>query len=127
MHVGKSFGEEHGLPSTNTLRIEEGDDGCLWITYLDAVVKFDGERAFRFRPGNFPYGIAIAQFPSSYDVWWSHDEQGLHVLIGGRVKTYAIDDKLLSGASINLDRSGNIWVRRRSSSHRLAACYWLND
>jgi signal transduction histidine kinase/ligand-binding sensor domain-containing protein len=108
-----SFGEEHGLPAANTMRIEESDDGRLWITLADAIVRFDGEHAVAFVPSDFPHGIARARIPGQFNVWWSHDSTGLHVLAAGRVRTYPIDDDLLGGAitHVNIDRHGNVWVR----------------
>jgi signal transduction histidine kinase/ligand-binding sensor domain-containing protein len=104
-----TFGEERGLPAKNTMRIEEDDKGALWIRYVDSIVRFDGERAVAFVPTDFPHGLAIAPFPG--DVWWSHDSMGLHILIDGQVTTYPVDDSLLAGANVNVDRSGNIWIR----------------
>ena len=109
-----TFGTEHGLPESNALRIEESDDGQLWITLVDAIVRFDGDHAVAFVPTDFPHGITMAQPPLGFaDVWWSHDSTGLHVLVAGRVKTYPIDDNLLAGVitRINIDGSGNLWVR----------------
>jgi signal transduction histidine kinase/ligand-binding sensor domain-containing protein len=107
-----TFGEECGLPAANTLRLDESEDGLLWITYLDALVRFDGERAVAFVAADFPHGLTRPQPPALFDLWWSHDTTGLHVLVAGRVHTYRVADDLAGAAitGVNSDRSGNLWV-----------------
>jgi len=113
-----TFGEECGLPAANTLRLDESDDGQLWITYVDAMVRFDGAHAVAFLPSDFPDGVAKPQLPAVLDLWWSHDTTGLHVLVAGQVRTYRIDDDLAGAAivSVNFDRSDNLWVRTNANS-----------
>ena len=50
--------------------------------------RFDGERAVSYVSADFP-AFAAEKTSAQPDVWWSHDESGLHVLIDGQVKTYA--------------------------------------
>ena len=108
-----SFASEHGLPAVNALRLDESADGHLWITSLACVTSFDGERAVSFVAADFQALAAETRIPNQLDVWWSHDQSGLHVLIEGQVKTYAIDADLLGAGvtGVNRDRAGNLWIR----------------
>ena len=107
-----SFSGEHGLPAANPVRFDESADGSLWITSLTSVTRFDGERAVTFTAADFP-ALAARTGPPSLDVWWNHDQKGLHVLIDGQVKTFVIDAGLLGGGvtGVNRDRAGNLWIR----------------
>jgi len=109
-----TFGEQHGLPPVRALTIEERDDGVLWIKFVDRVARFDGERAVVLRPDDFPHLRSAGKTVTyKYDVWWTHDGEGLHVLVAGRVLTYQVNDTLRGAAvtHVNLDRLGTVWVR----------------
>jgi signal transduction histidine kinase/ligand-binding sensor domain-containing protein len=106
-----TFGPEHGLPPGNTMRIEEDDEGRLWITTADAVVSFDGERAVRYVAEDFPHGVRAPKVSSPYFVWWSYDSKDLHVLLKGHVESYPIDLRGAAITSVTIERSGNLWVR----------------
>jgi signal transduction histidine kinase/ligand-binding sensor domain-containing protein len=107
-----SFASEHGLPAVNPVRLEESADGHLWITSPSSVTRFDGERAVSYAAADFPPLAAGTRSPIQRDVWWSYDQSGLHVLIEGEVKTYAIDTSLLGAGvtGVNRDRLGNLWI-----------------
>src|SRR5262245_10743398 len=87
-----TFGEERGLPQATAMTIEESDDGGLWVKFPDVVARFDGERALVLQRGDFPrLGSSRGEPRYKYEVWWSYDAAGLHVLVAGRVRTYPVN------------------------------------
>ena len=62
-------------------------------------------------------GSPIRQAISYIDTWWRHDPAGFHALVGGRVRTYAIDGEL-NGADVSRvlpDKCGNLWITTTSA------------
>ena len=101
-----------GLPYSGGIRIEEDDEGALWITWIGGVSKFDGERFQNFGPDHFGHRVAVPAGERLTDTWWSPDPLGIRALVGGRVRTYAIADEL-EGAQVSRvrpDRCGNLWI-----------------
>ena len=107
-----SFATEHGLPAVPVARLEASADGGLWITSSAGVTRFDGERAVNYTAADFPFGVSPRPDRAFIDPWWSLDRSGVHVLVAGEVKTYAIDAKSFGAgvAGVNRDRAGNVWV-----------------
>ncbi|MCI0401187.1 MAG: hypothetical protein L0Z68_07805 [Gammaproteobacteria bacterium] len=57
----RTYTVDDGLPYAQTSRIEEDDEGNLWITWhgaATAVTKFDGERFINYKPGDFAHGVS---------------------------------------------------------------------
>ncbi len=112
-----TYSSEDGLPYAGAIRIEEDDAGHLWITWIGRVTLFDGERFQNFGPDHFANRVAAPPGEHFIDTWWRHDTAGFHALVGGRVRTYAIDSEL-NGAAVSrvvTDRCGNLWITTTSA------------
>ena len=100
-----------GLPHATALRIEEDDEGRLWITWTGAISSFDGKRFQTFGPEHFA-GVTVPAGERVTDVWWSPDPEGIRALVKGRVRTFAVASEL-NGAQVSrvrTDRCGNLWI-----------------
>lgn len=56
----KTYTVDDVSPNSSASKIEEDDDGNLWITWYGAdlaVTKFDGERFVNYKPGDFAHGV----------------------------------------------------------------------
>ena len=112
-----TYSSEDGLPPAAGIRIEEDDAGHLWITWVDTVTRFDGERFQNFGPDHFANRVSAPPGEHFIDTWWRHDTAGFHALVGGRVRAYAIDREL-NGAGVSrvlTDRCGNLWITTTSA------------
>jgi signal transduction histidine kinase/ligand-binding sensor domain-containing protein len=115
-----TFATADGLPPESALRIDEDGDGHLWITWLETVTRYNGARFVNFGPGDFERGVRnhtkrVAM--GRHVVWWSQDAQGLHCLVGGRVRTCLTPDQLRADrvADVKVDRGGSVWVRTETA------------
>jgi signal transduction histidine kinase/ligand-binding sensor domain-containing protein len=110
--VFTTFTQEDGLPPGVVHRIEEAEDGALWINAVGGIARFDGERFVARTPNDFSHQVE-APPPTRYlDVWWREDAGVLHALVKGRVRTYAIRE-LIGNAQVTrvtVDRRGNLWI-----------------
>jgi signal transduction histidine kinase/ligand-binding sensor domain-containing protein len=105
---------EDRLPSEEAFRIEEDDEGNLWITGRGVVIKFDGERFVSYRRESFAPDAHDNDYYIRYKVWWSQDAAGLHCFVKGRMRTYSLPE--LSKAQIinvDTDYNGNLWIQTR--------------
>jgi ligand-binding sensor domain-containing protein/signal transduction histidine kinase len=112
-----TYGREDGLPHVEAIRIEEDDAGDLWITWVGTITRFNGEHFQNFGPDHFADQVTVPRRDRYMEAWWSHDAAGLHALVAGRVRTYAIDSEL-SGAGVSRvvpDRCGNLWITTTSA------------
>lgn len=50
----QSWDVEDGLPVNEVIDIESTDDGYLWLTTLDGLVRFDGNRFTIYNKGQYP-------------------------------------------------------------------------
>jgi signal transduction histidine kinase/ligand-binding sensor domain-containing protein len=112
----RTFTGDDGLPQAAALRIEEDAQGRLWITWLDVVTRYDGERFVNFGPGDFPRdvrGRTDPRFPPGpASVWWSLDGVGLHCLRAGEVRTCLPRSRLPAAAiaGVTVDWRGALWI-----------------
>jgi ligand-binding sensor domain-containing protein/signal transduction histidine kinase len=106
-----TFGREHGLPPVGGVRIEEDEDGVLWVSWLDRFTRYDGTRFETLLPSQL--GGPVLRPPTPYlDTWWGETPAGIAAFVRGRVRTYEIR-ALLDGASVarvTHDRTGNVWI-----------------
>jgi signal transduction histidine kinase/ligand-binding sensor domain-containing protein len=103
-----------GLPLAVAVRIEEDDEGCLWVTWADRITRFDGRHFETVGPGYFSNRVQVPP-PARYgDAWWTQDDDGLHALVKGRVRTFS---NQLVGPEVRFvlpDWGGNLWIVTRS-------------
>jgi signal transduction histidine kinase/ligand-binding sensor domain-containing protein len=114
----KTYAAEVGLPQASAARIEEDDEGNLWITWhgpIVAITRFDGERFVNYKPEDF--GRGLSGDPAIGYPWWSQDSAGLHCLVKGRVRTYSYQRGLPKARVIrvNTDFHGNLWIQTRGA------------
>src|SRR5262245_31457400 len=77
----KTYDSADQLPHAAGVRIEEADDGSLWVTWTTGVItRFDGERFSTIRPDQLPHGVGPSQI-RWWDLWWSRSTSGIHVLV----------------------------------------------
>jgi signal transduction histidine kinase/ligand-binding sensor domain-containing protein len=115
-----TYSAKDGLPHAIALRIEEDNEGCLWITWLEgsaggergSITKFDGQRFVTFRPDDFAYRVMAPPEARFQDLWWNQNSAGLDVLIKGRIQTYPLQRELLGAdiTRVTLDRQSNVWI-----------------
>jgi ligand-binding sensor domain-containing protein/signal transduction histidine kinase len=101
-------------PYPEALRIEEDDEGNLWITWRAVLTKFDGERFVNYRPADFVDRVGGILLGSK-QVWWSQDSAGLHCFVKGRAQTYSYQDNLPKAQiiDVSIDLSGNLWIQTK--------------
>jgi ligand-binding sensor domain-containing protein/signal transduction histidine kinase len=112
-----TYGRKDGLPKAGSpaaggARIEDDDQGNLWVTWIDAVTRLVGPQFTNFVPGDF----AMPAAPPRHlylDSWWRQDSTALHVFARGRVQTYTLPRAVASAGvtGVNPDARGNIWIR----------------
>lgn len=93
------------------VRIEEDEAGRLWIAWVGAHTRFDGQRFVTVTAADLREGVRPPPDRVYQDSWWRHAPAGLHVLVNGQVRTYAIQQTEVTG--VNVDRRGNVWIRTR--------------
>ncbi|MGE0884026.1 MAG: two-component regulator propeller domain-containing protein [Blastocatellales bacterium] len=114
----KTYTVEDGLPFSQTARIEEDEEGNLWITWhgaIIAVTKFDGKRFVNYFPRDFSFGVNGDS--GKRNPWWSQDSIGLHCLIRGRVQTYTFQSGLPKSQiiGVQIDRKSNLWIHTKGA------------
>jgi ligand-binding sensor domain-containing protein len=115
----RTYTVEDGLPYAKTSKIEEDEEGNLWITWhgaVNAVTKFDGVRFVNYGPGDFAHGVSGDSEKRRYP-WWSQDSAGLHCLIKGQVRTYSLQGNLSKAqvTGVYSDNYGNLWIQTRGA------------
>ena len=105
-----TYSSRDGLPHAGALRIEEDDEGSLWVTWIGLVTRFDGQRFETLGPGHFGHRVAVPPPARYFDAWWTQDPDGLHVLVRGRVQTFS--NRLVGPGvrRVTPDWRGNLWI-----------------
>ena len=87
-HGGRftTYSSKDGLPHAGAVRIEEDDGGCLWVTWIGRITRFDGQRFETFGPDHFANRVAVPPLARYFDAWWTQDADGLHALVKGKVR-----------------------------------------
>ena len=106
-----TFRMSDGLPQMPAVRIEEDEAGGLWITWVGALTKFDGQRFVTVTTADLREGVRPPPDNMYIDSWWRRAPAGLHALVNGQVRTYAVQQTEVTG--VNVDRRGNVWIRTR--------------
>ncbi|MGH9838428.1 MAG: ligand-binding sensor domain-containing protein [Blastocatellia bacterium] len=105
---------EERFYSEEAFRIEEDEEGNLWMTGRRTVIKFDGARFFNFQRGDF--APDANDYSRRYKVWWRQDPAGLHCFVKGRVRTYSLQDLSNAGIiDVYTDCHGNLWIETRGA------------
>lgn len=121
----KTYTGEDGLPHSIAIRIEEDEEGNLWITWVGlniAITKFDGKHFVNYKPGDFPHGVSGDMGRKRYP-WWNQDADGLHCLIKGQVQTFSLQSELPKAQiqTVNADFHGNLWIQTKGSGVLMVA------
>jgi signal transduction histidine kinase/ligand-binding sensor domain-containing protein len=108
----------NGPPGVYASRVEEDDEGNLWITWhgaVSAVTKFDGVRFLNYKPEDFGHGLSGD--PGRRHPWWSQDSAGLHCLVKGRVQTFSLQGDLPKAQvlRVSADSRGHLWIQTRGA------------
>ena len=106
-----TFRMSDGQPQMPAVRIEEDEAGRLWIAWVGALTRFDGQRFINVSPTDFTEGVRPPPRELHLDSWWGEAPAGVHALVNGQVRTYAIQQTEVTG--VNVDRRGNVWIRTR--------------
>jgi len=101
------------LRGEEVFRIEEDDEGNLWITGRGVLIKFDGERFVNYRGGGF--ALDMSGYPGGRRVSWNEDFEGLHCLVKGRVQTYSLRSQLPKAKiiGVSVDLYGGLWIQTK--------------
>jgi len=106
---------EERLSGEEVFRIEEDDEGNLWITGRGVLIKFDGKQFIHYKHEKFEPNID--GYPAGRRVSWYQDSSGLHCLIKGRDETYSLPSQLQKAkvVGVSLDRKGNLWIQTKGA------------
>jgi signal transduction histidine kinase/ligand-binding sensor domain-containing protein len=110
-----TFSSRDGLPHAGAVRIEEDDEGGLWVTWIGRITRFDGQRFETFGPERFANRVAIPPWARYYDAWWTQDADGLHALVKGEVRTFSNELVGQNVRHVTPDRRGNLWIVTRNA------------
>ena len=107
---------DNGLPQNSVRDIQQTQDGYLWFTTFDGLVRFDGVRFTVFNKSNSP-GIASNRFVNLFedrhgDLWAMLDTGQVVRRHQGRFTTYSEGLELPGGAVplVSDDGQGNVAI-----------------
>jgi signal transduction histidine kinase/ligand-binding sensor domain-containing protein len=115
-----SWTTENGLPQNIVTGVCQTEQGYLWLTTLDGLVRFDGVHFVVFDRSNAP-GIKGNRFTSIYcdgDGFWAGTEtSGVTRYHRGQFTTYTTLQGLPSDEifGITADKTGRLWVLAQHS------------
>jgi ligand-binding sensor domain-containing protein len=118
-----SWTTDNGLPQNSVYSIAQTNDGYLWFTTLDGLVRFDGVKFTVFNTANsknLPNNRFIYVFAESNGaLWFSTEDDGLIRRRNGEFKPFTMADGLPSNRiqEIQTDVDGSLLI---SSSFGLA-------
>ncbi|MCW5969911.1 MAG: hypothetical protein KIT57_15505 [Blastocatellales bacterium] len=108
----ESFSIRDWPDETDVTRISEDADGYLWLTADRSVIaRWRAGESKLYSPKDFlPGRITVSDVRSQH--WWSVDDNGVHLLINGRLQTWTLEDGLptLKIVSVQPDHTGTIWM-----------------
>src|SRR6185503_6727737 len=89
---------DNGLPQNQVNNIYQTQDGYLWMTTFDGLVRYDGVRFKVFNSGNTP-GIKNSRFGLFFEdrdgnLWITTEESGITCYRDGQFTTYTTEDGL---------------------------------
>ncbi len=116
----KTYTSEDGLPNDNITWIEEDDSGHVWLNGPKNLSQWRDDQFFVYSPSECLPGH-VPETGFRHDLWWSQDEQGLHVISRGRVITFTRRDGLpsLNIISVNRDQFGSLWINTDAGLARI--------
>jgi ligand-binding sensor domain-containing protein len=124
-----TFTSDDGLVGRGVIRIDEAANGDIWITWVDTVTRFDGERFENFRPDELPHSVRPRNpgVPRHSGLWWNADPRGVHCLREGRVQLCLAPDLVPLDPIVRVmtDQHGSLWFQTeangaiRKVGHRL--------
>jgi signal transduction histidine kinase/ligand-binding sensor domain-containing protein len=93
-------------------RIEEDEQGDIWVTSYGSISRFDGTRFDVYARERFDSHIAAPPAARYLETWWSADTTGLRAFVRGRVRTYPLRDLIGRGSITHVihDRQDNLWI-----------------
>ncbi|MCX7722865.1 MAG: histidine kinase [Verrucomicrobiae bacterium] len=110
------WGNEHGLPQSSVIAIEQTRDGYLWLGTLNGLVRFDGVRFKVYDEGNTPaLGssriVYLFQDSSGY-LWIGTEDAGVVLVKDGVLRPLDIgrgsrESRLVSACE---DATGAVWL-----------------
>lgn len=110
----ESWTTDNGLPQNTVVSILQTDDGYLWLTTLDGLVRFDGVRFTVFNKNNTK-GIEGNRFTQMIvdrqgDLWVGTEENGVIRVHEGVFQTFDIGESLekKSVRSLVLNNAGEV-------------------
>ena len=110
------WGNEHGLPQSSVIAIEQTQDGYLWLGTLNGLVRFDGIRFSVFDEGNTPAlgssRIVYLFQDSAGNLWVGTESAGVVLVKDGVPKPLDIgrgsrESRLASACE---DVTGAVWL-----------------
>ncbi len=107
-----TFAPDARLPTEEAFRIDEDDEGNLWITGRGMVIKFDGEHFVNYQRGDF--APDVNDYYRRYKIWWKQDSTGLHCFVKGRLQTSSLPDlSNIQIIGVSADIYGNLWIETK--------------
>ncbi len=110
------WGNEHGLPQSSVIAIEQTQDGYLWLGTLNGLVRFDGVGFKVFDEGNTPAlgssRIVYLFQDSTGNLWIGTESAGVVLVKDGVLKPLDIgrgsrESRLVSACE---DETGAVWL-----------------
>lgn len=117
----RTYTTQDGLPNDEIYKIEEGDDGRLWISGLKTNIALrQGERFLSYSLEGCLPGVIYEPGIRNY-LWWSRDELGLHFFQRGHWFSFSEQDGVLRWPirGINQDQYDTLWIATEAGMERL--------
>lgn len=117
MRVWRAAG---GLPSDSVTAIIQTSDGFIWVGTDAGLVRFDGvkfnEINLAISTTNSPVHITALCEDSSKHLWIGTQQDGIFEMIGGKLRHFTKNQKLLDDGvtSLAADSRGEVWVGSKS-------------
>ena len=70
------------------VRIEEDEAGRLWIAWVGALTRFDGQHFVTLTAADLREGVRPPPDNVYQDSWWRSAPAGVHALVNGQVRAY---------------------------------------
>ncbi|TVR15014.1 MAG: hybrid sensor histidine kinase/response regulator, partial [Balneolaceae bacterium] len=112
----RNFTVEDGLPVNAVNRILQDDDGYLWFSTLDGLVRYDGYNFRVYNSGNtegmVSNRIAGMLKSKSNEIWMIHAEGMIMRKAGPEFTTYSSSSGDFKGNAIRIieGKNGEIWI-----------------
>ena len=113
-----TYTSKDGLPHAGAVRIEEDDEGCLWVTWVGRITRFDGRRFVNLGAADFGNRVAVPPAARYHDAWWPRMRKAC--MSSSRGECGRIPNALIGAKSSGswVDRRGNLWITPRRRCHQ---------